>query len=158
MSSNFDPFPLWASGAQLVALNYQTNDALLQCARGFFRANGGCGYVLKPPKMRRRQLVRATAPQQDAKSSSQGAGCGASGSMMASSAVPISGVSSSFHNVFVCLEVCAPSALTRRVRWLIRSMMVLDVCRASRVVRLGIVVCTCCLMYGRLRMAVVNGL
>ena len=91
-------------------------------------------------------------------SSSQGAGCGASGSMMASSAVPISGVSSSFHNVFVCLEVCAPSALTRRVRWLIRSMMVLNVCRASRVVRLGIVVCTCCLMHGRLRMGVVNGL
>ena len=91
-------------------------------------------------------------------SSSQGAGCSASGSMMASSAVPVSGVSSSFHNVFVCLEVCAPSALTRRVRWLIRSMMVLNVCRASRVVRLGIVVCTCCLMHGHLRMGVVNGL
>ena len=33
-----------------------------------------------------------------------------------------------------------------------------NVCRASRVVRLGIVVCTCCLMHGRLRVGVVYGL
>ena len=46
--SNYNPFPCLARGAQLVALNYQTNDVALQCYRGIFRQNGGCGYVLRP--------------------------------------------------------------------------------------------------------------
>ena len=46
--SNYNPFPCLALGAQLVALNYQTNDVALQCYRGLFRQNGGCGYVLRP--------------------------------------------------------------------------------------------------------------
>jgi hypothetical protein len=51
MSSNFDPFGLWAAGVQMVALNYQTHDHHQQCNRGFFRLNGGVGYVLKPPAL-----------------------------------------------------------------------------------------------------------
>lgn len=56
-STNYDAFPLWGAGAQLVALNYQTYDRELQCARGFFRMNGGCGYVLKPEPMRNRAAL-----------------------------------------------------------------------------------------------------
>lgn len=52
LSSNYDAFAMWAAGVQMVALNYQTHDRELQCARGFFRLNGGCGYVLKPNALR----------------------------------------------------------------------------------------------------------
>ena len=63
-SSNYNPFPFWAAGAQLCALNYQTSDRELQCARGFFRANGGCGYVLKPATLLDADalLANATSP------------------------------------------------------------------------------------------------
>ena len=62
-STNYDAFSLWGAGAQLVALNYQTNDRELQCARGFFRTNGGCGYVLKPEPLRNRAaLLDASVP------------------------------------------------------------------------------------------------
>ena len=33
------------------ALNFQTPDKELQVNRGWFRQNGGCGYVLKPDFM-----------------------------------------------------------------------------------------------------------
>ena len=47
-SSNFDPIPLWLVGCQMVALNYQAQDKPLAFNRALFRANGKCGYVLKP--------------------------------------------------------------------------------------------------------------
>ena len=53
-SSNLDPLPFWAAGAQMVALNFQRPDSLpMQLNAGLFRSNGGCGYVLKPPSLRR---------------------------------------------------------------------------------------------------------
>lgn len=39
----------WLHGIQLVALNYQTDDLPLHLNAAMFEANGGCGYVLKPP-------------------------------------------------------------------------------------------------------------
>jgi len=51
-SSNFDPLPLWLSGVQMVALNYQTTDRALLLNDGlFYDYNGGSGYVLKPPEL-----------------------------------------------------------------------------------------------------------
>eukprot|EP00742_Colponemidia_sp_Colp-10_P007340 GILJ01007899.1.p1 GENE.GILJ01007899.1~~GILJ01007899.1.p1 ORF type:complete len:946 (+),score=206.27 GILJ01007899.1:50-2887(+) len=49
-SSNYDPCPSWALGAQLVALNYQTSDLGMMFNEGKFLENGGPkgGYVLKP--------------------------------------------------------------------------------------------------------------
>ena len=55
-SSNFNPVPFWLSGVQMVALNFQTRDKELQINRGWFRQNGGCGYVLKPDFMTRGKL------------------------------------------------------------------------------------------------------
>ena len=40
--------PFFISGAQMVALNFQTKDKELQINQGWFLQNGGCGYVLKP--------------------------------------------------------------------------------------------------------------
>uniref|UniRef100_A0A8V0ZJA1 Phosphoinositide phospholipase C n=1 Tax=Gallus gallus TaxID=9031 RepID=A0A8V0ZJA1_CHICK len=48
-SSNPHPLIFWLHGVQLVALNYQTDDLPLQLNAAMFEANGGCGYVLKPP-------------------------------------------------------------------------------------------------------------
>ncbi|KAM3913514.1 1-phosphatidylinositol 4,5-bisphosphate phosphodiesterase epsilon-1 isoform 2-T2 [Leptodactylus fuscus] len=48
-SSNPHPLIFWLHGIQLVALNYQTDDLPLQLNTAMFEANGGCGYVLKPP-------------------------------------------------------------------------------------------------------------
>ena len=39
---------MWAAGAQLVALNYQTKDTAMHHNMGMFRNNGNCGYILKP--------------------------------------------------------------------------------------------------------------
>jgi len=47
-SSNYNPIQAWATGCQLVALNFQTPDPSLRINDGRFRENGGCGYVLKP--------------------------------------------------------------------------------------------------------------
>lgn len=47
-SSNYDPIKAWTHGAQMVAFNMQGNDKPLRLMQGFFRANGGCGYVKKP--------------------------------------------------------------------------------------------------------------
>jgi hypothetical protein len=50
-SSNYLPILPWSVGCQLVALNFQTNDAALRLNDGRFRENGGCGYVLKPSQL-----------------------------------------------------------------------------------------------------------
>jgi len=47
-SSNYEIGEALAAGAQLIALNYQTNDTIMHFYRGKFRENGSCGYVLKP--------------------------------------------------------------------------------------------------------------
>lgn len=61
LSSNYDAFAMWAAGVQMVALNYQTHDRELQCARGYFRLNGACGYVLKPSALRDTATLANTA-------------------------------------------------------------------------------------------------
>ena len=52
-SSNYDPLVMWRCGIQMVALNFQCPDIYMHLNQGFFRLNGGCGYVLKPAVMRR---------------------------------------------------------------------------------------------------------
>ena len=52
-STNYNPLPMWRCGVQMVALNYQYPDVCIHLNQGFFRQNGGCGYVLKPAVMRR---------------------------------------------------------------------------------------------------------
>jgi len=47
-SSNFDPKVYWSLGVQIAALNFQTADRPTWINAGKFRANNGCGYVLKP--------------------------------------------------------------------------------------------------------------
>ncbi|XP_051158448.1 1-phosphatidylinositol 4,5-bisphosphate phosphodiesterase gamma-1 isoform X2 [Leptopilina boulardi] len=50
-SSNYNPIPMWNTGSQMVALNYQTGDKPMQLNHAKFRMNGNCGYVLKPEFM-----------------------------------------------------------------------------------------------------------
>jgi len=50
-SSNFNPVIFWAFGIQMVALNYQTEDAALHLNTAMFEQNGRCGYVKKPAVM-----------------------------------------------------------------------------------------------------------
>jgi len=50
-SSNFNPLIFWCFGIQMVALNYQTEDAALHVNAAMFEQNGRCGYVLKPSVM-----------------------------------------------------------------------------------------------------------
>ncbi|XP_076406183.1 1-phosphatidylinositol 4,5-bisphosphate phosphodiesterase delta-4 isoform X6 [Peromyscus maniculatus bairdii] len=47
-SSNFHPQELWNAGCQMVAMNMQTAGSAMDICDGFFRQNGGSGYVLKP--------------------------------------------------------------------------------------------------------------
>ncbi|KAM0948139.1 putative phosphoinositide phospholipase C [Dioscorea sansibarensis] len=47
-SSNYNPFIGWTHGAQMVAFNMQGYGRSLWLMHGFYRANGGCGYVKKP--------------------------------------------------------------------------------------------------------------
>lgn len=47
-SSNYNPVVAWGMGCQLVALNFQTNDAPLILNDGLFRQNNGVGYLRKP--------------------------------------------------------------------------------------------------------------
>lgn len=47
-SSNYNPLIALSHGAQMVAVNMQGYGKNLWLAHGFFRANGGCGYVKKP--------------------------------------------------------------------------------------------------------------
>jgi Phosphatidylinositol-specific phospholipase C, X domain/Phosphatidylinositol-specific phospholipase C, Y domain/C2 domain len=51
-SSNFHPMPYLANGAQMVALNHQTHDVKMKILKSFFKQNGRCGFVLKPPYLR----------------------------------------------------------------------------------------------------------
>ncbi|CAB0003270.1 unnamed protein product [Nesidiocoris tenuis] len=50
-SSNYNPVPIWNTGCQMLALNFQTPDKAMQMNQSKFRLNGGCGYVLKPEVM-----------------------------------------------------------------------------------------------------------
>ncbi|CAB3376592.1 Hypothetical predicted protein [Cloeon dipterum] len=50
-SSNYNPVPMWNIGSQMVALNFQTGDKCMQLNQAKFRANGNCGYLLKPEFM-----------------------------------------------------------------------------------------------------------
>ncbi|XP_053623157.1 1-phosphatidylinositol 4,5-bisphosphate phosphodiesterase epsilon-1-like isoform X2 [Plodia interpunctella] len=47
-SSNFDPVMFWSCGVQLVALNYQTEDAAMAVNAALYESNGCVGYVRKP--------------------------------------------------------------------------------------------------------------
>jgi phosphatidylinositol phospholipase C delta len=51
-SSNYNPVLAWNHGAQMVAQNMQGYGKELWLSHGKFRANGGCGYVLKPKFLR----------------------------------------------------------------------------------------------------------
>ncbi|KAJ3022688.1 1-phosphatidylinositol 4,5-bisphosphate phosphodiesterase delta-4 [Thoreauomyces humboldtii] len=51
-SSNYDPAPHWAVGAQMVAMNIQTYDRGMQLNDAIFSLNGRSGYVLKPAALR----------------------------------------------------------------------------------------------------------
>ncbi|XP_028260976.1 1-phosphatidylinositol 4,5-bisphosphate phosphodiesterase eta-2 [Parambassis ranga] len=50
-SSNFNPQPYWNAGCHMVAMNYQTQDHMLELYRAKFLSNGNCGYTLKPKCM-----------------------------------------------------------------------------------------------------------
>ncbi|KAL3680536.1 hypothetical protein R1sor_023492 [Riccia sorocarpa] len=47
-SSNYNPLLAWSHGAQMVAFNMQGYGKPLWLVNGFFKQNGGCGYVRKP--------------------------------------------------------------------------------------------------------------
>lgn len=64
-SSNYDPIPMWSSGIQLVALNFQYPGLEMHLNQGFFRLNGGCGYVLKPLVMRQEDPGGTTSQGMD---------------------------------------------------------------------------------------------
>ncbi|XP_064205262.1 inactive phospholipase C-like protein 2 [Anguilla rostrata] len=51
-SSNPNPQDFWKCGCQLVAMNFQTPGLMMDLNVGWFRRNGGCGYVLRPAIMR----------------------------------------------------------------------------------------------------------
>ncbi|RWS29944.1 1-phosphatidylinositol 4:5-bisphosphate phosphodiesterase-like protein, partial [Leptotrombidium deliense] len=56
-SSNYLPQIFWNAGCQMVALNFQTSDLPMQLNQGKFEYNGGCGYLLKPDFMRRKDRI-----------------------------------------------------------------------------------------------------
>ncbi|GBG82993.1 hypothetical protein CBR_g36522 [Chara braunii] len=47
-STNYNPMTAWAHGAQMAAINMQKKGRMLWLVHGFFKANGGVGYVKKP--------------------------------------------------------------------------------------------------------------
>ena len=51
-SSNYCPLLPWSCGAQVVALNYQTNCEEMLINQARFKVNGNTGYVLKPQFLR----------------------------------------------------------------------------------------------------------
>ncbi|KAJ3184613.1 1-phosphatidylinositol 4,5-bisphosphate phosphodiesterase delta-4 [Geranomyces variabilis] len=57
-SSNYDPVPHWAGGAQMVAMNMQTFDRGMQLNNALFNLNGRCGYVLKPRSLREKGVAK----------------------------------------------------------------------------------------------------
>uniref|UniRef100_A0A8C4QWH7 Phosphoinositide phospholipase C n=1 Tax=Eptatretus burgeri TaxID=7764 RepID=A0A8C4QWH7_EPTBU len=71
-SSNLSPMDFWKCGCQLISLNVQTPGLMLDLGLGWFRQNGGCGYVLRPSVMREevayfradtREMCPGLAPQ-----------------------------------------------------------------------------------------------
>ncbi|KAG9474379.1 hypothetical protein GDO78_004594 [Eleutherodactylus coqui] len=56
-SSNFSPQEMWIAGCQLVALNFQTPGYKMDLNRGRFLENGGCGYVMKPEFLCKRDTI-----------------------------------------------------------------------------------------------------
>ncbi|XP_030077103.1 1-phosphatidylinositol 4,5-bisphosphate phosphodiesterase delta-3 [Microcaecilia unicolor] len=56
-SSNYNPQEMWATGCQLVALNFQTPGYEMDLNQGRFQENGQCGYILKPKFMRERDTM-----------------------------------------------------------------------------------------------------
>ncbi|KAH8060382.1 phosphatidylinositol phospholipase C [Aureococcus anophagefferens] len=72
-SSNADPTAPWGAGVQLVALNYQTRDLAMRLNKAKFRANGGCGYVLKPDVLRGGEPSTRTAAARAAAVTGSGA-------------------------------------------------------------------------------------
>ena len=50
-SSNYNPLPGWAVGAQYVALNYQTPDEFFLLNQALFSQNGKSGFLLKSSMM-----------------------------------------------------------------------------------------------------------
>ncbi|KAJ9479472.1 1-phosphatidylinositol 4,5-bisphosphate phosphodiesterase 1 [Pseudozyma hubeiensis] len=54
-SRNFIPLDMWATGCQLVALNWQTTDLGFELNQAMFSRNGRCGYVLKPAALRTKE-------------------------------------------------------------------------------------------------------
>ncbi|KAG2006759.1 1-phosphatidylinositol-4,5-bisphosphate phosphodiesterase 1 [Coprinopsis cinerea AmutBmut pab1-1] len=51
-STNFEPHRYWASGAQVVAINWQTFDLGYVMNQAMFQRNGRSGYILKPEALR----------------------------------------------------------------------------------------------------------
>ncbi|KAJ2553926.1 phospholipase, partial [Coemansia sp. RSA 1933] len=51
-STNFNPISHWATGCQLVALNFQTLDRNMQLYESMFHSSLGAGYVPKPMHLR----------------------------------------------------------------------------------------------------------
>ncbi|XP_054632325.1 1-phosphatidylinositol 4,5-bisphosphate phosphodiesterase gamma-2 isoform X2 [Dunckerocampus dactyliophorus] len=51
-SSNYDPYPLWAVGCHMAALNFQTADKYTQLNHALFSMNGRTGYILQPELLR----------------------------------------------------------------------------------------------------------
>ncbi|XP_061628405.1 1-phosphatidylinositol 4,5-bisphosphate phosphodiesterase gamma-2 isoform X2 [Phyllopteryx taeniolatus] len=51
-SSNYDPYPLWALGCHMLALNFQTADKYTQLNHTLFNMNGRTGYILQPELLR----------------------------------------------------------------------------------------------------------
>lgn len=50
-SSNYNPMPMWGTGSQVVALNFQSLDTPYRLNSALHKVNGNCGYVLKPETM-----------------------------------------------------------------------------------------------------------
>jgi len=55
-SANFDPLDMWASGCQLVALNWQTSDYGMERNKALFHRSQG--YVRKPDALRVRRVAK----------------------------------------------------------------------------------------------------
>ncbi|KAG7488704.1 hypothetical protein MATL_G00037290 [Megalops atlanticus] len=51
-SSNYNPVPMWDTGCQIVALNFQTPCTEMDLNQGRFLPNGRSGYILKPAYLR----------------------------------------------------------------------------------------------------------
>lgn len=60
-SRNFVPLDMWATGCQLVALNWQTTDLGFELNQAMFSRNGRCGYVLKPAALRMKEQGKTLA-------------------------------------------------------------------------------------------------